>query len=212
MFEEAMKNEGKKYSKDFLKAAKKQIAPAYLATTPKSDSRFGKEPILAYITDRTHASNALAELYTEIYGPEALSKPIYDKKGRPLNYILVKISGNKTKLTEKEFSDFMIQENHAFLEKWSRGPKGETVINKITFKELPEKVLDTTDNPWRAFIGEMQDEGMLDKIPVDYSQFKIAKNIQGNDAVTWDDISEGENDFKEAQEKTLEYLKIIHPA
>lgn len=205
MFKDAMKDDGKKFSKDFFELAQKQMAPAYIAKTPLSDSRYGKEPVLAYITDRTHGSNALSELYVKKFGPEALSKPLFDKKGRPLNYVLVKVSGNKTALSETQFKDFMVKENHTYLENWSRGKKGETVIEKITFDQLPEKIIQTTDNPWRAYIGELQDEG-LRRVAVDYSQFKMAKELNNSGEVTWDDLTSSEKKYEHAKEKGMKFF------
>ncbi len=206
MFKDAMKDDGKKFSKDFFKLAQKQMAPAYIAKTPIGDSRYGKEPVLAYITDRTHGSSALSELYVKKFGPEALSKPLFDKKGRPLNYVLVKVSGNKTAFTEAQFKDFMVKENHTYLENWTRGKKGETLINKISFDQLPEKVIQTTDKPWRAYIGELQDEG-LRKVAVDYSQFKMAKKLNASGEVTWDDLTSSEKKYEHAKEKGMKFFK-----
>ena len=165
------------------------IIPVYLGNTPGYDSRYGREEILAYGTDRTHKASALAYAYRRVYGLESLSEPVFSKRGRPLNVVLVRVMENKTDLSAEQFAKKMIQDRHVYLEQWSRGKKGGVQIDKITFPELPEKVYETGDNPFRGVIGALQHQGWLERIPVDFSQFALAKKLAQSGVVNWDDIS-----------------------
>ena len=86
------KNEHK-FSRDLYEFCyTNSLAPAYVASTPATDSRHGVEPVLAYITDRTHGSTAMADLIVKTYGEDALSKPIYDQDGRGQEIALVRLN------------------------------------------------------------------------------------------------------------------------
>ena len=177
------------FSKDLYELAYEQsVAPVYIGKTPKSDSRFGRQDVLGYITDRTHGSFAQSKLIEDVYGSGTLIDPLYDKKGRPLNFILVKVMADKSESSTKEFADFMIKESHCYLKDWSRGESGETVIRSINFAELPEKILETTDNPFRGLIGDLQHEKDLDRSTENFSQFTFAEVLLKSRLITWDEI------------------------
>ena len=190
-------------------AFKESVAPVYIGKTPKFDSRYGRQDVLGYITDRTHGSYAQAKMIEEIYGPEALIEPLLDKKGRPLNFILVKVMADKSESTTKEFSDFMVDESHCYLKEWARGPDGETVIRPIPFAQLPEQILDTTDNPFRGLIGELQYEKELDRSTENFSQFTFAEALLKSQLIAWDEIklSASEKTYEHAFKKASQFFE-----
>lgn len=182
-------NGGKFSRKLYEYVYQKRLIPVYVAKTPESDSRYGKEEILGYATDRTHGSNAQSQVIKDIYGKAGLSQVIYDKDGRPLNFILVKVMEDDTYMSEKEFKKYMVENDHCYLYKWSRGKKGVTDVQKISFYDLPERVLDTTDNPYRGLVGRLQYLGLLGRSDSDFSQFVVAEALLKYNVVDWDSIS-----------------------
>jgi hypothetical protein len=184
------------------------IVPVIIGKTPKTDSRYGTQDFLGYNTDRTHSSNALADIIYKKYGKKGLSEPIYDDNGRPLNFILVKVVEDRSKLAPSLFSKLMIREDHTYLRLWSRGRRGNTVITDIDFNELPEKVYETSDNPYRGLIGEAQNKGYVGKSNTDFSQFTQAEALYNRTEIKWDDISSEATDkqYDKALEQTEKFF------
>jgi hypothetical protein len=184
------------------------IVPVIIGKTPKTDSRYGSQDFLGYNTDRTHSSNALADLIYKKYGKKGLSEPIYDENGRPLNFILVKVVEDRSKLAPSLFSKLMVREDHTYLRLWSRGRRGNTVITDIDFNELPEKVYETTDNPYRGLIGEAQNKHYVGKSDTDFSQFAQAEALYNGTDIKWDDISSEATDkqYDKALEQTEKFF------
>lgn len=168
---------------------KKIIAPVYLGAVPKKDSRKNMESFLGYLSDRTHGVNALSEVIRLTYGAAALSQALYDNEGRPLNFILVRVMEDSTQIPHDDFIKSMVDNKHAYLKFWSRKKSGDTKIEKIDFSDLPEKVYETTDNPYRGLIGELQHAKKLGRSNSDYSQFIDAEALVKNSIVDWDDIT-----------------------
>jgi len=209
-FEALLKKNVQKFSKKLFKDAyTDSVSPVYIAQTPESDSRYGTEAVLGYITDRTHGSDAQSQMILKTYGEKALSEPIYDSSGRPLNFILVKVMGDKSNLSPSAFADFMVRTKNCYLKLWSRGSKGKTVISDISFDQLPEKVIDTSDNPYRGLIGALQHEDELGRSTTDFSQFVDSQALVDNNVVTWDEISlqAGKKVYKKAEEKAATFFK-----
>ena len=165
------------------------ITPVYIATTPPQDSRYGQEPVLGYVTDRTHGSNAMGEMIKKTWGKKALRAPILDDKGRPLNFVIVQVRGDLSDKTPGRFAAYMVQNNFGYLKLWSRAKDGSTAISDISFFQLPENVMDTTDNPYRALVGELQHEKKLRRVATDFSQFIDAEGLLSHHVVSWDQIS-----------------------
>lgn len=189
-FKELLKDGGASFSKDLYELSyEKSISPVYIGPTPKTDSRAGHEPVLGYITDRTHGSNAQSEMIRQAYGDLAMSQPLFDKKGRPLNFVLVRVMADRSMLSVEEFNAEMVANRRCYLKKWVRGSSGETLIQPISFESLPERVVDTTDNPFRGLVGELQHEKLLGRSQVEFSQFVYAEALQSHHILDWDEIS-----------------------
>ncbi len=197
------------FSKELYEFAfERSVAPVYIAKTPRDDSRFGRQNVLGYITDRTHGSFAQSQLIEEVYGSEALIDPLFDKKGRPLNFILVKVMADESESTTKEFEDFMIKNKHCYLNNWSRSATGETIISPIAFGELPEQVLETTDNPFRGLVGDLQHEKELDRSSENFSQFTLAEALLKSQLVAWDEIklTSSKKDYARAFKRAADFF------
>ena len=210
MFEEMLRKGGDKFSKELFEFAyTHSVSPVFIAKTPSFDSRFGAEPVLGYITDRTHGSDAQSQMLRKIYGKKGLRIPILDKKGRPLNFILVKVMGDMSNMDFASFVKFMEDNKHCYLKNWKRGPHGSTVIEDIDFMELPELVTETTDNPYRGLIGELQHDKELGRSSSDFSQFIDAEALVDHHIVSWDEISEtaSKKAYRRALEKADEFFK-----
>jgi len=189
-FEDMLKDDGKSFSKELLEFAyKNSVSPVFIAATPKKDSRAGEMDVLGFITDRTHGSNAQSHMIKKIYGKKGYREPIYDERGRPLNFILVKIMGDQSKMSEKEFAEFMVKNKHCYLKDWKRGADGETIVEDIDFAGLPETVYQTTDNPYRGLVGALQHDKELGRSDSDFSQFVDAQALLKHKIVEWDEIS-----------------------
>ena len=198
-----LKSNGQKFSKDFFKEMIDQMAPVYLAKTPQGDSRVGKYDFLAYLTDRHHGADAMSQLYKELYGKQGRHEVFVDDKGRALNVMLVRVVEDKTDLNEKEFSEFMVKNNRGFFEIWSEGSKGETRIDVLKFNQLPTHIWDTTDNPYRSVIGDLQKQKHLEKLNFEFSQFYLAKELVQAEVLQWQDISlsASDQDYEAGLEK-----------
>jgi len=207
---ELLKDGGKKFSKElYQRMYRKGIAPVYIGQTPASDSRYGTQRALGYNTDRTHSTHALAKVIKEVYGKKALSEPIYDEKGRPLNFVLVKVMADQSQMSEKEFAEWMVANKDCYLENFIFKKNGDTEIEKIAFSQLPEKVYETTDNPFRGLIGEMQNQDMLAKSEQDFSEFEKAEALVRNNVVRWPQIDENasEKEYAAAEKDADRYLR-----
>ena len=200
----------KKFPKRFYKFLYRNnlISPVFIAKTPEYDSRHETHDFLGYISDRTHTENAIADMIYKRFGEDALTEPILDEKGRPLNFVLVRVVEDRSKLTPSLFARLMVREDHSYLELWSRGRNGNTVISPIDFTELPETVYETTDNPYRGLIGEAQNRRYLGRSKTDFSQFVAAKALYQNTKIPWDDISHDASDkqFEKAMDQAKDFF------
>ena len=188
-FEDLLEDKGQRFSQKLFEFAyNSSISPVVIGPTPTSDSRYGSEAVLGYVTDRTHGSNAQSRMIKKIYGKKGLSEVLTDGEGRPLNFVLVRVMADRSDLTTPEFNSFMVTNRYCYLENWRRGKKGKTVIEKIDFADLPEKVYETTDNPYRGFIGELQHLGKVGRSETAFSQFVMARALVEHDVVEWDEI------------------------
>ncbi|MFN7825272.1 MAG: ParB/Srx family N-terminal domain-containing protein [Pseudobdellovibrionaceae bacterium] len=189
-FEDLLKEDGEKFSKKLYKELKeKYIVPVIIGATPRYDSRFGLYPTLGYLTDRTHTTRALAEMYVRTYGPEAIRTTFVDERGRPLNYVLVRVTKNKAQLSTSEFERYLSTGNRSYLENWTRADSGETKIQRIKVSDLPETVLETTNNHFRGFVSDLQDREIIPGDSHDFSQFRIAETLLKKGLASWDEVS-----------------------
>lgn len=170
------------------------LSPVYIGVPLAGDSRENEMSELGYLVDRTHGSNALADLYVKLYGRKSLHDPIYDSDGRPLNYVLVKVQGDLSKKSSTDFVHYMVENRFCYLKLWKRRDGGGTRIRDIAFSDLPETVYQTTDNPYRSLIGALQHEHELGRSSVDFSQFVDAEALIHEHIVEWDDISKKASD------------------
>jgi hypothetical protein len=198
------------YPKDLFKALLKHqsISPVYLHAPLRGDSRYGKMDVLGWTTDRTHGSDAQSQVYEEVYGKKGLRHLLYDKKGRPLNFILVQVMEDTSDMSDSQFAQFMVEKNHSYLSYFSRRKDGGTSVRKISFRDLPEKVYETTDNPYRGVVGVLQRKDDLGRSSSDFSQFVIARALAKSGTVTWDEISDeaSKKDYKKARKAAVEFL------
>jgi hypothetical protein len=208
--EDFLKQTKSRYSKDLFKALLKHqsISPVYLHAPLRGDSRYDKMDILGWVTDRTHGSDAQSQVYEEVYGKKSLRRLLYDKKGRPLNFILVQVMDDVSAMSDAQFTQFMVEENHSYLSYFSRRKDGGTSVRKISFRDLPEKVYETTDNPYRGLVGVLQRKDDLGRSPSDFSQFVIARALAKLGTVKWDEISQeaSKKDYKKARKAAVEFL------
>jgi hypothetical protein len=209
-FEDLLKEDGDEFSKKLFKELREHyVVPVILANTPEYDTRHGHLSALGFMTDRHHTTQALAELYLRTYGKKAIYKPIYDEKDRPLNFVLVRVVSNKTHLSTKELENFLTRKNRSYMDNWTRSWDGGARIREIDFRSLPETVLETTDNPFRGFVSDMQERGIIPKNQRDFSQFRIAESILENKLATWDEVSHkpGNDEYEEAVDRVKKYYK-----
>ena len=205
-----LKAKGEKFSQELYEFEyEKAISPIYVANTPRSDSRSSQEPVLGYMTDRTHGSNAISEMFKKVYGKPGLKQPIYDLQGRPLNFILVRVLADHTEMSENQFNQFMVDHQYCYLKNWVRGKKGITEIQSILFADLPERVTETTDNPFRGLIGDLQHQGRLGRSDYNFSQFIAAEALVKKNIIQWDEVSLSASDkiYEKALKKASDFFQ-----
>lgn len=187
-------------------------SPVYIGPTPSNDFRAGAVSVLGYVTDGTHDTEGLGNMIVERFGEEGLSKAQFDEKGRPLNFILVKVLADQSNLSPEEFAQFMEKGNLTYLKRWERAADGQTRIESIGFFDLPETVMQTTDNPYRGLVGKIQRDGKLGKIETPFSQFIAAEHLVP--AVDWDEISleATTKAYEKAQERAEKVVKSLGKA
>jgi hypothetical protein len=194
-FENLLRTNFEKFSPDLYEYLySKTMIPVFIGKTPRSDSRYGKEKILGFASDRTHTANAMAELIEYYYGKRGLREPIYDAKDRPVNVVIVRVASNLSGYTPTRFANAMVKNNHGYFVNWSQADDGSTVLEPITFKQLPEKVYQTTDNPFRSVISSLIHNNDIQKRNTDFYQFRKAEKLANAEVVTWDSISEDASD------------------
>lgn len=189
--------------------------PVFIGPVPPSDTRSGKYKGLAYPTDRHHAASAITTLETELMSTDpvgrrdALSEPIL-VDGLPTNFVLVKVVGNKmtegpTPPTFAEFAKFMTEpgRNRVYLQDWKPGTGGLPAINEIPFENLPSRIWEMTDNPWRSATGLLK-LSLPGLYGTDFAQFKTAEYLVSKGFLKYEDIG------PEATFKT--YVKSIRAA
>ena len=200
-----LKDHGKKFSKKLYNFVYSQgPATAYISPSLTVET---SRPIV-YITDRTHSTEAQSEMIRDLYGEKALTKTIKDSKGLPLNFILVQVMGDKSELSESAFVDFMVRERHCYLKEWSRAKDGTTLVQDINFEDLPQNVWQTTDNPYRGLIGELQSQALLGRTPMNFSQFIDAAALEKANVVSWDeiDLKAGKKTYANAVKKAAYFF------
>lgn len=205
------KNENK-FSEELYKFFyKESLAPVYVGPVPAWDSRFGRMRSLGYLTDRTHSSFAHSRVIKRVYGEHALSEPIYDKQGRPLNYVLVRVERDWSTMNEDDFARAACAERRCYLKRWNRAQSGETTIEDIPFAALPEKVYQTTENPYRDLLGDLQHDDKLARSSVPFSQFYLGEVLatDTDPVVSWDDIQSDakDGDYDKAKGKAAKYFR-----
>jgi hypothetical protein len=189
--------------------ARNYIVPVYIGKTPEQDSRYGREEVLGFATDRTHTAAALAKAYKKFFGESAYQQPQFSGHNRVINFVLVRVKGDKADLSCDKFGAYMVEHNHCYLEHWTEGANGAAAIKRLKFWALPEKVCETEDNPYRGVIGQLQHLGVLRRSPVEFSQFIAAKVLEQAQVVKWSDIAldVGSNAYAKAVDKAAEFFK-----
>lgn len=212
-FKDLMNKNPKNFSKQLFQAVldHTSVSPVYLHAPLKGDSREGSMPVLGWITDRTHGSDAQAQVYEKAFGEKGLRKLLYDKQGRPLNFILVQVMDDVSNLNESEFIDFMQTNRHCYLKTFRRKKNGDTEIKKISFRDLPQDVTKTGNNPFRGLVGVIQhlDPKSLGRSSTDFSQFIDAQALVKHKVVKWDDISAtaSKKTYEKARRKAIRFFK-----
>jgi hypothetical protein len=212
-FEDLLKKDGKEFSENLFKEIlkHKSISPVFLYPPLEADSRHGQFETLGWVTDRTHGSDAQSHVYKKAYGHSGLDQLLFDEKGRPLNFILVQVQEDLSHLSESEFIHYMQRNSHCYLEKFERTPDGETEIKKSSFRDLPEKVYETKDNPFRGLIGVLQHlkPKVLGHNNSDFFQFIDAKALAQSKVVSWDEIDKQASDkvYNKALKKAEKFFK-----
>jgi hypothetical protein len=185
------------------------IVPGYLGPVKRTDKRYGKTDSLFYLDDRTHTSFGDAMAIEKTYGVKALSTPLFDDEGRPLNFILVKVIENKSDMTFRKFADFMTDNDHAYLQYWSEAKDGGTSIRRISFNDVPDQVYETTDNPFRSLVSWAQEKGIIGRSTSDFAQFVDAEIIVKNTKIGWGEIDDtaSKKELKKARKRLRKFIE-----
>jgi len=186
------------------------IIPVHLTRTPEWDSRSGRQDVLGFATDRTHEAAALALAYASFFGQEGLSEPRYDAEGRVLNFILVRVVQNHCDLRPSQFAERMEQGQNCYLTEFYRQSDLSSGFRRLKFWDLPEKVHQTTDNPYRGLIGALQRRGEIKKTGVHFAEFDLAAELARLGVVHWDEISSraGPKRYQRALQRAADYFRM----